>query len=254
MVSNNVGYEGAAEFYDFFADNSDIPFYVSYAHETGSPILDLAAGTLRVTVPLAKEGFRVFALEKSPSMLSIARNKLDRLTEPAENRITLVEGDMTNFGFDITFSLIIIPASFGYAVTTEEQLSTLVSIREHLRDDGLFLLDLYPGVLHDQESEWENEPVELPDGRTVSRRGKAKVDRVEQRQDVNIEYRISGGEDNVDEIVEVESSVAIIYNREADLLVKMAGFDVVEEFGGFGKEPYEPESTRRILVLQKENE
>ncbi|MFO7836951.1 MAG: class I SAM-dependent methyltransferase [Candidatus Thorarchaeota archaeon] len=127
-MPNNHEYEGVAEFYDLFADNSDISFYTSYAHETGSPVLDLAAGTLRVAVPLAKEGFRVFALEKSPSMLSIAREKLDRLSKPAESRITLIEGDMTDFGFDIAFSLVIIPASFAHALTTEEQLPTLESI------------------------------------------------------------------------------------------------------------------------------
>ncbi len=251
-MPNNHGYEGVAEFYDLFADNSDISFYTSCAHQTGSPVLDLAAGTLRVTIPLAKEGFRVFALEKSPSMLSIAREKLDRLSEPAESRITLIEEDMTDFGFDIAFSLVIIPTSFAHALTTEEQLSTLEGIREHLSDEGLFILDLFPGALHDEDGQWEDEPVQLPNERVVTRKGKIQADKVQQRKDLKIEYTVSGAEDDINETMEVESSVAIIYNRKANLLVKTAGFEVIEEFGDFDKQPYTPECTRRILVLRKD--
>ena len=53
------GYEAAAEFYDLFAKNDDIPFYLDYARRQGSPILDLAAGAGRVSFVLAREGFEV---------------------------------------------------------------------------------------------------------------------------------------------------------------------------------------------------
>ena len=68
------GYEGIGQFYDLFADNSDIPFFLKYAKRIGSPILDLAAGTGRVSFALAEEGYEVVSLEQSPSMLDIARH------------------------------------------------------------------------------------------------------------------------------------------------------------------------------------
>jgi ubiquinone/menaquinone biosynthesis C-methylase UbiE len=73
------GYEGVGEFYDLFADNTDIPFILEFARKTGSPILDLAAGTGRVTFALAQEGFDVVALEQSQSMLAEAKEKLKRM-------------------------------------------------------------------------------------------------------------------------------------------------------------------------------
>ena len=74
------GYEGVGEFYDLFTDNTDIPFFLEFARKTGSPILDLAAGTGRVSFALAKEGFDVVALEQSQSMLlKLERNKRNQL-------------------------------------------------------------------------------------------------------------------------------------------------------------------------------
>lgn len=74
----NSGYEGKAEVYDLFADTFDLPFYLQYARKKGSPILDIAAGTGRVAFELAHNGFEVTALEKSPSMLAVARRKKKR--------------------------------------------------------------------------------------------------------------------------------------------------------------------------------
>ncbi|MFW9794655.1 MAG: class I SAM-dependent methyltransferase, partial [Candidatus Thorarchaeota archaeon] len=121
----SAGYEGIGEFYDVFADNSDLPFYIKYAERLGSPILDIAAGTGRVTFALAHKGFEVVALEQSPSMFSVAKKRLQDIPREVADRITIVEGSMTNFALDKKFRLIIIPTSFGHAMTTEDQLSTL---------------------------------------------------------------------------------------------------------------------------------
>ena len=137
------GYEAAAEFYDLFANNEDIPFYLNYAKQQGSPILDLAAGTGRVTLKLAEAGYVVVALEKSSAMLNVARERLLAATDDIQSRVTIIDGDFTEFSIDQTFSLIIIPASFGHALTSNEQLSALNSMHRHLKDDGLLILDLF---------------------------------------------------------------------------------------------------------------
>ena len=83
------GYEGIGEYYDLFASNEDTPFYVELAKQQGSPILDVAAGSCRVSLELAREGFDVYALEKSPSMLSAARMNLQAASQELSQRVTL---------------------------------------------------------------------------------------------------------------------------------------------------------------------
>ncbi len=249
-IDLDSGYEGVAEFYDVFADTSDLPFYVQYAKKKGSPILDLAAGTGRVTFELARNGFEVTALEKSPSMLAVARRKQKELSNETASRVTFVEGCMTDFALDEKFALVIIPSSFGHALTSEAQLSTLRCIKNHLLPDGLFILDLYPGALNLNPTRFEDSPVSLPDGRVVTRSGRTSPDPVAQIIRMALVYEVHTADGEHLEVIEVESGASIIYNREADLLVRMTGFEAVDELGSFEGEPYHSESHRRILVLR----
>lgn len=247
----NSGYEGVGRFYDLFADDSDIPFFLKYAKKQGSPILDIAAGTGRVSFVLAKEGYKVVALEQSQSMLEVARNRLESIEQKYANNVSIIEGNMINFTLDYKFSLIIIPNSFSHALTTESQLSTLLCIHDHLVDNGIFILDLYPGAIQHEQVGFREHPVSLPDGTTVEREGEIRSDMLRQIMDLKLRYVVRDSEQNVIEEVNVVSSAALLFNREVDLLVRLSGFEVEMELGGFDESAYTPESFRRILILKK---
>ncbi|MFX0093376.1 MAG: class I SAM-dependent methyltransferase, partial [Candidatus Hodarchaeota archaeon] len=125
ILNLRQGYERSARYYDLFASNDDLSFYKEYATHQGSPILDLACGTGRVAVPLAEDGHEVFGLDISPAMLEAAQTKRINLSEEINRRLTYTQGSMTDFHFNQKFNLIILPASFGHCLTTEEQLACL---------------------------------------------------------------------------------------------------------------------------------
>jgi SAM-dependent methyltransferase len=245
------GYEGVSEFYELFADNSDIPFFLEYARKTGSPILDLAAGTCRVTFALAQEGFDVVALEKSQSMLAEATAKLKRSTTSLRNRIKLVEGSMAEFSLGQQFSLVIVPNSFGHLLTTEAQLSSIRCVNEHLADDGLFILDIYPGEFQYERATFEDVPSKLPDGRTVTRSGVIRSDFENHLMRVDLRYSVQDTDGQVIDEIDVVSNAALIFKHEVDYLIRMSGMQIENEFGDFKKNPYTSESVRRIFVLRK---
>ena len=51
--------------------------------------------------------------------------------------------------------------------------------------------------------------------------------------------------------IQQKSGVALVYNREADLLLRIAKLRIVDQFGNFDKEKYSRDSGRRILVIKK---
>jgi SAM-dependent methyltransferase len=250
---NNLapGYDDVGEFYDLFADNSDLPLYLKYADMCGSPILDLASGTGRVSIALAKVGYDVVALEQSQSMLEVARSQLDRLPKQVANRITLVEGSMIDFSLNQEFSMIIIPTSFGHALTYEDQLSTLRCVHNHLVDDGLFIIDLFPGEMQYERASFEDTPVPTSNGHTVSRSGTIQSDMEKKLMRMDLQYTVRDSDGLIIKQVDVVSGAALIFNRDADKLVQEAGFEVVDELGDFEGAPYSPDSGRRILVLRR---
>jgi SAM-dependent methyltransferase len=52
-------------------------FYRELARRTDGPVLELACGTGRLTVPLARDGQEVVGLDASPAMLRAARAKAE---------------------------------------------------------------------------------------------------------------------------------------------------------------------------------
>lgn len=245
------GYEGVGEFYDLFADNTDLPFFLEYARATGSPILDLAAGTGRVTFALALEGFEVVALEKSESMLSVAQKRLETAPAEVSNRIYLVKGNMREFSLNREFALVLVPNSFGHLLTYEDQLSMLLCVKEHLIDDGLFILDLYPGENQYEQAKFEDSAINLPDERTVTRYGEIASDFESKLMRVELRYVVEDSDGILKDEVSVVSGAALIFSEDVDTLIKEAGFQIVDEFGDFEKNPFTGDSGRRILILKK---
>ena len=80
-------------------------FYRDLARQTGGPILELACGTGRLTIPPARDGHEVVGLDLSLAMLNAAKAKA------AKVKISFVQGDMRNFDLQRRFPLIVPPAT-----------------------------------------------------------------------------------------------------------------------------------------------
>src|SRR5262245_28969077 len=83
-------------------------FYLLEARRRGGAVLDLACGTGRFTIPLARSGLEVVGGDLSPSMLERARAK----AAAASVGIDFVEMDMREFDLaGRRFGLVIIAAN-----------------------------------------------------------------------------------------------------------------------------------------------
>ena len=64
-----------ASFYDPWSRSvtEDVGFYVDEALASGGPVVELAVGTGRIAVPIARAGIDVIGVDSSPAMLAVAR-------------------------------------------------------------------------------------------------------------------------------------------------------------------------------------
>lgn len=114
-------------------------FYRDLARQTGGPILELACGTGRLTLPLARDGHEVVGLDASPAMLQATQDKAD--AEGVE--IAFVQQDMRAFELGRRFPLIILCCnSLAHLTTNEDVKSGLACILKHLAPGGLFAFDI----------------------------------------------------------------------------------------------------------------
>lgn len=80
--------EALARYYDLDLrdDPGDVDLYLALASRTGGPVLELAAGSGRVAVPLAAAGYQVTGVDNDPAMLARAELAWTRALDEAPDR------------------------------------------------------------------------------------------------------------------------------------------------------------------------
>ena len=160
-----MNYDILADLYDrqYANYHDDIAHYGRLAEKLGANrVLELGAGTGRVTVPLARRGLSMTGLEVSPIMLERARTR----SEHEGVKVRWLEGDMREFDLNEQFPLIIAPFNaLMHLYTLNDQDRALERIAAHLKPGGVFAFDLYQprfgpeGVLRHEGETFQN-----PDG------------------------------------------------------------------------------------------
>lgn len=143
------------ELYDFeYADREDdVAWYLDraqrYRAEAGAeaeadtpPILELGAGTGRITLPLCRAGHRVVALDRMPSMLDRLRAHL--AVEPSADAVEVLEADMRELPLpDEHFGLVIAPFNtLMHLYTWRDLLACFREVHRVLVPGGTFAFDV----------------------------------------------------------------------------------------------------------------
>ena len=133
-------------FYDLYVGDwlEDLPLYLKYARGTQTPILEVGAGSGRLTVPLARAGHEIVAVDDSPSMLRLLRERLEQEGTDVRGRVRIVEGDICDLDLAMPHDLILVPFyTFNYLLTPRSQRMALGRLRHHLASSGQLLVDVF---------------------------------------------------------------------------------------------------------------
>jgi SAM-dependent methyltransferase len=249
-------YRAYARFYDLDAGTQDPDRLMieQMAALCGSPILELACGTGRALLPLARQGYRVTGVDVSPEMLAIARRKVE--AEGLADRVTLAEQDMRQLALGSRFNLAFAAVnSFMHLLTAQDQMAALSRIREHLNPGGRLLLDLFNpdlGRLLDFRGQVSLDKV-LTDPETGHTVMKMRSDRADlSRQTIGVTFMF----DEVDEQGAVRRtlvtfSVRYLFCAELEHLLQRTGFAVEAIYGSYDLDDFSSESDKMITVARR---
>ena len=133
-------------FYDLYVGDwlGDLPLYLEHASRIQSPVLEVGAGSGRLTVPLAKAGHEIAAVDISPSMLRLLGARLENEATSVRSRVSIVEADICDLDLAAQYDLILVPYyTFNYLLTQQRQLEALCRLRHHLSPSGRLLIDVH---------------------------------------------------------------------------------------------------------------
>jgi SAM-dependent methyltransferase len=228
-------YDAFAPDYDRWSQHmtEDIGWYVSLAREADEPIVELAVGSGRVAIPIAREtGKRVIGIDSSPAMLAVARERSEGL--PLE----LHEGDVRDLALDEHVALVIYPfRSLFHIPTWADKRRVFERVAAVLAPGGRFAFNIFAfspfiaASLHDRRIEhddgfWEVNHYVIGDNRVELTRGRG------------------------DEVTGVLQGWWMT-KAECEGLIDVAGLEVEALYGGFAREPYDDDSQEMVWIARK---
>ena len=138
----------------------DLPLWRTLAREHGDPILEVGAGTGRVSLDLARLGHEVTALDRDEELLS------ELAARAAGTTLETVHADARSFTLERRFALCLVPMqAIQLLGGVEERAAFLRCARAHLSPGGVLATAL-PGVVEPYEVA-DGEPAPLPDIREL---------------------------------------------------------------------------------------
>ena len=139
-------YADFAAFYDLYVGDrdEDLPFYLDLCRTAGGPVLEVGAGTGRLTLPLARAGIPITAVDSSPEMLAVLRDRLAAEDRAVAGRVRILQADACGLDLGERFALVFLPFyTFSYMLTPQMQRGALGAVARHLGPGGRAVLDLF---------------------------------------------------------------------------------------------------------------
>ena len=231
----------------------DVRYYVELARRVGGPVLELACGSGRVSLPIAKAHIDLVGLDVSPEMLAYARERAAMLPERFGKRLRFVEGDVRTFRLRRRFPLVVCAFnSIQHLYGRVDMERFLERVRAHLAPGGLFAFDVLMPEPEFQVMKpgrrWARSPFTHPVTKIRYEYTEAYAhDPIAQV--LHIDIRLAHPTDP-DEDVEMLVSHRQFYPQELEALLHWGGFAIVEQYGDFDRSPLGSESPSQVIVCR----
>jgi SAM-dependent methyltransferase len=248
-----------ARYYDLdLADEqSDVDLYLALARASDLPILELAAGSGRIALPLAGAGHAVTGIDVDRHMLERAR--LAWATSGADlagGSLELIEADLTSVALGARFGLVIL-AFNGLLMLPgrDAQLAALRNMRAHLAPAGRAVIDIWlptPDDLaaHDGRLELAWQRTDPETGEQVAKLWSARYESAAAiaRVDTFFDSWPAGG--GPLRRVARSDELHLLGVHELLALVELAGLEPATVAGDHDLGPLRPNSARVVLVTR----
>jgi ubiquinone/menaquinone biosynthesis C-methylase UbiE len=250
MNDDYVSFYSDAQRYDLvmgvYASADLLKFYRQQVARYGEPVLELACGSGRLTIPLANEGVNITGMDLSEEMLNLAKLKASN----SRASIRFLQGDMRSFDLEEKFKFIFIPAqSLSHLHTREEIEDCFSCVRRHLADEGRFLIELFNSSvkLLARESGHRYTVGEYEDpkeGSQVFVTAEVRYDAASQVNHIRWFFRDEG---NQQETV-LSFEMRQFFPQEIDALLWYNGFLIEHKYGTYDEGQFSSDAPKQLII------
>lgn len=232
-------------------------FYLDFAREYGGDgVIDIACGTGAVLLYLAEHGILADGTDLSAAMCRVADEK-------AKSRgwnLNIFPANMTEFQSDRKYSCAIIARSgFMHLLTPELQRAALLNIRRNLTDGGMLTFNTFDPNPFFQARQMNTRDTEYSlrleyvnkQGRREKIYNAITYDPYTQIMSGNWKFvTLDDGGEVVEERIR-PLKMRQTYRQELKYLLELTGYEIVNIYGGYHREPADAAAENVIWCVRK---
>jgi ubiquinone/menaquinone biosynthesis C-methylase UbiE len=240
-------YEDAV-FYDleFATRDTEIPFFLRHARAASGPVLEVACGTGRLTLPIAREGIDIAGIDISAPMLEQAR-----LKSRAENlNVNWLEQDCRNMHPGRLFALIFSATNaMQHLLDVDSACAFLRSASRTLLPGGRLIIDVFnpdpAKLLRPATERYLHKTITTPSGGTIRVETASHYRSDTQVLHFDLFYLNGSG------LLRTKSvNMRCFFPEELLALCRFNGLEVVHRFGNYDESSFAAGSPKQIIICQ----
>jgi SAM-dependent methyltransferase len=245
-----IDYNSIAGIYDLYVTaDYDVPFFQSEIKPVKGPVLELMAGTGRLSIPLIEAGAKLTCVDSSSAMLEVLSRKLQQRGLHAE----VVCADVCQLSLPAAFELALLPfQSFMEIIGEENQRAALAAVFKCLAPGGRFICTLHnPAIRRQQVDGLLHFVGHFPtkDGTLVVSGFEQGGNPVVSRQQF-FEFFDGAGRWREKRLLQMQ--FAFVEKHEFERMAQDVGFRIAQLYGNYGRAPFDPaQSPVMIWGLEK---
>lgn len=250
MKVQPIDYDRIAEIYDLYVKTDyDFPFFLSETKRVTGPVLELMAGTGRLSLPLIEAGVKVTCVDSSNAMLDVLSRKLEQRGLHAD----VICADVCHLELPARFELAILPfQAFMEIIGEENQRAALAAVFKCLVPGGRFICTLHNPAIRRKQVDGLLRLV----GQFPTEGGTLVVSGCEQGGNPVVSrqqfFEFFGGEGRLLEKRLLEMKFAFVEKEEFEQMVQSVGFRVSQLYGNYDRTLFDPvQSPVMIWRLEK---
>lgn len=243
VYSNAIYYDSLNNF------THDLNFYAQIIEPSlKKDLLELACGTGRLSIPLAKKGFNTTGIDLSEQLLKRAIEKSEEI-----KNIHFLKMDIRTFRLEKKYDLIILAHnSLCHLHDLESIASCFNSIKKHLKPNGIFAFDVlvpnFKFLTRKKEDIYTTAKYNLINSNIpVLHTESSCYDSKTQINHIKWFVKIK----NKTEVFSL--NMRMFYPQEIDNYLKLSGFNIISKFGDFELNKFSSKSNKQVFVCKVKN-
>ncbi len=252
MSSTQIDYDSVAEIYDLYvAADYDVAFFLEETAKVEGPVLELTAGTGRLSLALIQAGVQLTCVDVSRGMLDVLSRKLRDRGLSAE----VLCADICQLELDTRYQLALLPFQSFMEITGEaRQRQALSAVFACLAPGGRFICTMHNPAVRRAQVDGTLRLV----GRFATQDGSLVVSGFEQGGQPLVkrlqffEFFNSDGSLRSRHLLPMEFE--FVERDHFEAMARDAGFHVLDLYGNYDRSSFDAgRSPVMIWVLQKSN-